>query len=327
MKLTPPLPNSSIGFLNRLSPRQRKLVTLTGVGVVFVIASTLLQSVNPTLPDIHLQDVFDKAIEWATVELDVFFDAIKIVVVKLLIQIENFFLWVPWLVAIPAIGLAGYRVLSARSGVLFMLGLALIVSMGLWDKSMQTVALVATSMVLVLLVAIPTGIAASKSDRFDGLLRPMLDAMQTTPAFVYLIPIIFLLGAGKVPAVVATMIYAVPPAVRLTNLGLRQVSPEIKEAARSFGATPWQMLTKVELPLALKTIMAGVNQATMMAVAMVVIAALIGAEGLGNEVLFAMGRVRVGQGIEAGLAILILVVILDRLTQAFGDKGEQTHGE
>lgn len=148
-------------------------------------------------------------------------------------------------------------------------------------------------------------------------MRPILDTMQTMPSYVYLIPAIYFLGLGKVPAVVATMVYAVPPAMRLTNLGIRLVSPELKEAARAFGTTSWQMLVKVELPLARPTIMAGVNQTTMMALAMVVIASIVGAQGLGADVLAGIFNLEFGKGLMAGIGIVILAVIIDRITQGF----------
>jgi glycine betaine/proline transport system permease protein len=308
------------------TPRERSwLVVLAGLLVV-VVASLLTQRLEWELGRVPLNKGIDATVNWITVNLDAFFDAIKLAVVKVLVFIEQTFLWVPWFVWVVAVGVFSWRVLSWKSALLFSAGLALIQSMTLWDHAMSTLAVITTSMLLIVLTAIPTGIVAARSDRFEGFIRPVLDAAQTIPSFVYLIPVIFLLGAGKVPAIFATMVYAAPPAVRLTNLGLRQVSPEIKEAARSFGATSMQMLVKVELPLALRTIMAGINQATMMAVAMVVIASIIGAGGLGEDVLFALGRVRVGLGFEAGLAILVLAVVLDRLTQAFGDKGDNGQG-
>ncbi|MEK9658483.1 MAG: ABC transporter permease subunit [Chloroflexota bacterium] len=302
----------------------RQRVWLLAAGALAVIASLslALQSVEWEIYRVPLNKGIDTAVNWVTVTFDPVFDAIKLAVVKVLVAIEQTFLWVPWFIWVIAVGLFTLRVLSWKAALVFAAGLTLIQSMTLWDHAMTTLAVITTSMLLIVITAIPTGIVAARSDRFEALIRPVLDAAQTIPSFVYLIPVIFLLGAGKVPAIFATMVYAAPPAVRLTNLGLRQVSPEIKEAARSFGATSLQMLIKVELPLALRTIMAGVNQATMMAVAMVVIASVIGAGGLGEDVLFALGRVRVGLGFEAGLAILVLAVVLDRLTQAFGDKSE-----
>jgi glycine betaine/proline transport system permease protein len=192
--------------------------------------------------------------------------------------------------------------------------------MGLWEPTMRTLALVATATLLSLLIGIPVGIWAAKNDVVDAIVRPILDFMQTMPAFVYLIPAVVLFGLGEVPGVIATFIFATPPCVRLTNLGIRQVSEEAVEAAKSFGSTPRQLLLKVELPMALPTILAGVNQTVLLALSMVVIAALIGAGGLGDPVVEGIQQLRIGVGFEGGLAIVILAIVLDRITQAVGEK-------
>jgi glycine betaine/proline transport system permease protein len=176
---------------------------------------------------------------------------------------------------------------------------------------------VGTATFLSMVLSIPIGIAMSKSDRIEAAMRPVLDMAQTMPSFVYLIPAIFFLGIGMVPAVFATIVYAVPPGIRLTNLGIRLVSPELKEAARAFGTTPWQMLVKVELPLARPTIMAGMNQTVMMALAMVVIATLVGAGGLGSDVYAGVQQLEFGRGLMGGIAIVVLAVIIDRISQGF----------
>jgi glycine betaine/proline transport system permease protein len=185
---------------------------------------------------------------------------------------------------------------------------------------MQTLALIITASLFSLLVGIPVGIWAAKSDTVDTLVRPILDFMQTMPPFVYLIPAVVLFGLGTVPGVIATFIFATPPCVRLTNLGIRQVSEEAIEAAKSFGSTPTQLLFKVELPMALPTILAGVNQTVLLALSMVVIAALIGSSGLGQPVVEGLQQLRIGKGFEGGLGIVILAIFLDRITQAVGEK-------
>jgi glycine betaine/proline transport system permease protein len=172
------------------------------------------------------------------------------------------------------------------------------------------------------IAGVPIGIIAAKSERFDNLLRPMLDMMQTMPSFVYLIPALMLFGLGMTPAIFATCIYAVPPIIRLTNLGIRQVDASVVEASRSFGATTWQLLTKVQIPLAMPTILAGLNQTVMMALAMVVLASMIGAGGLGEEVLRGISRVEPGRGFVAGTAIVFAAIILDRISQGFAKKPE-----
>jgi glycine betaine/proline transport system permease protein len=189
--------------------------------------------------------------------------------------------------------------------------------MGLIDLVMMTLAITITSTLLCVTLGLPLGIAAAKSDRFDGILRPILDGMQTMPSFVYLIPALMLFGLGMTPAVMATLIYAIPPIIRLTNLGIRQVDPSVVEAGRAFGSTSGQLLFKVQIPLALPTILAGLNQTVMMALAMVVLASMIGASGLGVEVLNGLARVQPGRGFIAGISIVFMAIILDRVSQGF----------
>ena len=230
--------------------------------------------------------------------------------------VEGLLLGAGWVVVLALFGLLGYLCAGLRLGLLCAAGLLLIGLFGLWEQGMQTLALMSVAVSLAVLVGLPIGILAARSPRLERALRPLLDAMQTMPAFVYLIPVLLLFGVARVPAVVATLIYALPPIIRLTSLGIRQAHPPAVEAARSFGATARQLLFGVQLPLALPTIMAGVNQTIMMALGMVVIAAMIGAGGLGREVLVALQRLQVGQALEAGLAIVALALILDRLSEA-----------
>ena len=196
--------------------------------------------------------------------------------------------------------------------------LYLIGTFGLWSKLMQTLALVIIATALTLLIGIPFGIWMARSRLLRRLLLPVLDVMQTLPTFVYLIPILMLFGLGKVPAIFATVVYALPPLIRLTYLGIRQVDHDVAEAAWSFGATRWQLLIGVQLPLARPSIMAGINQATMMALSMVVIASMIGARGLGEDVLQGIQTLDTGTGLQAGLAIVILAIVIDRISQAYG---------
>ena len=193
----------------------------------------------------------------------------------------------------------------------------------LWEASMETLALIIVSVLISLVAGIPIGVLGAQSRWVDSLSRPLLDGAQTMPSFVYLVPALLFFGLGTVPAVMATVIYAVPPVIRLTNLGIRQVSPETVEAARSFGATRMQLLVKVQIPMATPTIMAGVNQTTMLALSMVVIASLVGAGGLGEVVLRALGRQEPGNALIGGLAIIILAIITDRITQALGKAREE----
>lgn len=232
--------------------------------------------------------------------------------------IEGALLAVGWPVVVLLFLLHGYLAGGARLG-LFCAGSLLLAGLfGLWVPTIQTLALMLAALLLAVAVGVPLGIAAAASPRLDRLLRPLLDAMQTMPAFVYLIPVLLFFGVARVPALIATLVYAVPPMIRLTAHGIREANPPAVEAARAFGATPWQLLRGVQLPLALPSILAGVNQTIMMALGIVVIAAMIGAGGLGREVLVALQRLNVGQAIEAGLIIALLAMVLDRLSQALG---------
>ena len=262
-------------------------------------------------------DRVDEAQRWMVSHWRGFFRSISAALLKVLGPIEDFLLWMPWWLLMGLVGLLAWRISGYKVAILTLVGLVLIGVAGIWDQAMRTLAVVGTATVMSVSVAIPMGIAMSKSNRFAGVMAPILDTMQTIPAYVYLIPAIYFLGLGKVPAVMATMVYAIPPAMRLTNLGIRLVSPDLKEAALAFGTTPWQMLLKVELPLARPTIMAGVNQTTMMALAMVVIASIVGAPGRGAAVLAGIFNLEFGKGLVAGLGIVILAVIIDRITQGF----------
>ena len=199
-----------------------------------------------------------------------------------------------------------------------LLGLSLVYGMGLWEETMQTLALVLSSTGMALLLGIPLGIWMASSGRCNKVLQPVLDCMQTMPAFVYLIPAVLFFGLGTVPGAFATIIFAMPPVARLTALGICQVPKNVVEAARSFGATSWQLLYKVQLPLALPTIMTGINQTILMSLSMVVIAAMIAAGGLGEIVLKGITQMKIGLGFEGGIAVVILAIILDRITQGLG---------
>ena len=198
---------------------------------------------------------------------------------------------------------------------------------GLWESALETIALIVVAAAFSVIIAIPLGILAARNNTVDSAVRPILDAMQTMPPFVYLVPGIMLFGIGNVPGIFATVIYAVPPAIRLTNLGIRQVTPQVVEAAQSFGTTRRQLLQKVQLPMAIPTIMAGINQTIMMALGMVVVASLVGAGGLGEDVLRALGRFRPGEALLAGLAIVALAIILDRITQAWARNRQASLGK
>lgn len=264
----------------------------------------------------------DKFIDWLKCEYGAFFDIINNSILWFMVNIEKLLQWFPWWFVLAIVFLLGWRLKNVLSGLVFSLLLFIVGTFGLWELLMSTLAIVLTSVVLSLLIGIPVGIIMTYSSLLDTAMKPVLDGMQTMPSFVYLIPAIILFDLGKVPAVFATTIYAIPPVIRLTSLGIRQVPKEMVEAALSFGSSRWQLLTKVQLPQALPTIMAGINQTTMMALAMVVIASMIGAKGLGMEVLIAINRIDIARGFEAGLSIVFLAIIIDRISQGIANRFE-----
>jgi glycine betaine/proline transport system permease protein len=260
-------------------------------------------------------------VDWLLIKLAPVFDGIKMVTAFVLNNLETFLLWLPWWLTIIFIALIAWRLAGSRVAIFAAVAMYFILSLGLWELCMETLALIATAVLISLVLGIPIGILAARSDRVDNTVRPILDAMQTMPAFVYLIPALMFFGIGTVPGVIATVIFSVPPAVRLTNLGIRQVPKDLVEAAHTFGSTPGQLLFKVQLPLALPSIMAGVNQTIMLSLSMVVLAAMIAAGGLGREVIMALGQVDIGRGFVAGTAIVLVAMILDRVTQSLGKRG------
>lgn len=222
-----------------------------------------------------------------------------------------------WLMIALFVGVGLWR-LSWRFGLFVAASLLLIVGIGFWPQTVVTLGLTLSATVISLALGVPLGIWSAKSNRVNALTRPVLDFMQTMPAFVYLIPAAMLFGLGRVPGILATVIFAMPPAVRLTSLGIRQVNKEQVEAGCAFGSNAWQLLFKVQLPIALPAIMTGVNQTIMMALSMVIIASMVGAGGLGNDVLASIQRLDVGLGFESGLSVVLLAIILDRITESFG---------
>ena len=237
--------------------------------------------------------------------------------------LESLLFFFPFWLIVAAFGLLAWRLGGWRSAVFTVLGLLLIVNIGFWDSFIATLTLVLISEIFIVLLGVPLGIWAALSDVVAGVLKPILDFMQTMPAFVYLIPAVSFFGLGLVPGMVATVIFALPPLIRLTNLGIRQVPEDLLEASEAFGSTARQKLLKVQLPLATPTIMAGLNQSIMLNLSMVVIAALIGAQGLGQDVIRGMNTLDIGLGFEAGLALVIMAIILDRITQRVGQGREK----
>ncbi|MGM7985734.1 glycine betaine/L-proline ABC transporter permease ProW [Yersinia enterocolitica] len=257
-------------------------------------------------------------IDWVVLHFRPLFQGIRVPVDFILSGFQHLLLGMPAPVAILVFALIAWQFSTLVMGVATLVSLIAIGAIGAWSQAMVTLALVLTSLFFCILIGLPLGIWLARSNNAARIIRPLLDAMQTTPAFVYLVPIVMLFGIGNVPGVVVTIIFALPPIVRLTILGIKQVPADLIEAAESFGANPRQMLFKVQLPLAMPTIMAGVNQTLMLALSMVVIASMIAVGGLGQMVLRGIGRLDMGLAAVGGVGIVILAIILDRLTQSLG---------
>lgn len=273
------------------------------------------------VPRIPLGDVVANAVDFITKSGQSFFDAIKAGTLAIYGVLETALAAPPAWAVVIAIAALAWWVKGWRLAVGSALGLVLIAGMDQWGNAMDTLALVLLASVVAILIAIPLGIWAARSNGVSAVLRPVLDLMQTMPAFVYLIPTVVVFLGGVVPGIVATVIFALAPGVRFTELGIRQVDPEVVEAGYAFGATEGRVLRQIQLPLALPTMMAGVNQVIMLSLSMVVIAGLTGAGGLGGQVVAALQRINVSLGVEAGLSVVILAMILDRLTGALAKRG------
>lgn len=274
-----------------------------------------------------LRRAVDDALNWVVANWGGAFEAAAGPLLILLNAIQGLLLATPWWLIIAILtGVAWLATRRWRLPAVVCAALVFLGLMDLWDDAMVTMALMIAATLTAIVLSIPVGVWMSRSDKVRQLLTPVLDLMQTLPSFVYLIPTVMIFGPGKIPALIATIVYAAPPLVRLTDLGLRNVDPAVMEASRAFGTNPTQRLLGVQIPLALPTILAGVNQTTMMALAMVVIASMIGAGGLGYQVLQGIGRLEVSRGLFAGLGIVALAIIFDRITQSFGKQLQQRIG-
>jgi glycine betaine/proline transport system permease protein len=271
-----------------------------------------------------IRDAVNNFVRFLVVEYGDGFEAFSNFLLQALVWLEDILRGTPAIVVIVAVGLLAYAASRKIAlGVAMAVGLWFVGTLGLWTQAMQTVAIMIVAVVLAVVIGIPFGVITAKSDRARTVINPVLDLMQTIPSFVYLIPAVMLFGLGKIPAVLATVIYATPPLIRLTDLGIRYVDAEVVEASRAFGANRWQLLTGVQIPLALPSIMQGINQTMMMALAMVVIASMIGARGVGETVLLGLQRNDAGQGLIGGIAIVILAIIFDRISQAAGARAQK----
>ncbi|QKY68513.1 proline/glycine betaine ABC transporter permease [Lentibacillus sp. CBA3610] len=266
-------------------------------------------------PAIPLAEWVESFVDFLTNYFSIVFDTISNVVAFIT---ENFVLlmeFVPPLLLIVIIALLAWWVVNWKIGLFALLGLGLINNLGYWTETIETISLVLVSVVIAMIIGIPIGIWMSQKNTVQTVITPVLDFMQTMPAFVYLIPAVVFFSLGMVPGVIATIIFAMPPTVRLTNLGIRQVDQELIEASNAFGSTTGQRLAKVQIPLGMPSIMAGINQTIMLSLSMVVIASMVGAPGLGTVVYRAVTQVDIGSGFEGGLSLVILAMLLDRITQ------------
>jgi glycine betaine/proline transport system permease protein len=281
---------------------------------------------NPQLLNFDVGDGAEAIVAGITANAQPVLDAISWFIELFVDNLEGLLLWVPPSAAGALLVLLGFWRVGIGFGVFCIASVLLFWEMGLWNETMSTIALVISASLVALIVGVPVGIAMSRNNTVEAAVRPVLDLMQTMPPFVYLIPAAIFFGLGKVPGAIATVVFAMPPAVRLTNLGIRQVDEENIEAGLAFGCTPRQLLTKVQMPLAMPTIMQGVNQTIMLSLSMVVIASMIGAGGLGNVVLTGIQRLNVGLGFEGGLGVVLIAILLDRLTQTFGNPQKSGSG-
>ena len=306
----------------------RGTIAAVALGVLFAITAYRYAALDPsemlasfpTSRELHvaLATRIDAAFEWIGHWGEPVFDWLTATIRNALNTVETALVVTPWSVVVAATAFLAWHMAGPRVAIFSSAALVYIGVIGFWENSMETVALLGTAAILSILIGVPLGVWCARSDRVYRVIRPLLDLMQTVPSFVYLIPIIAFFGTGKTPGVMAAVVFGMPPAVRLTALGLKQVPEDIKEAAVAYGATPRFILFKVELPLAMPSIKAGMNQTVLMCLALVVIAALIGAKGLGEDVLAALQYAANGEGILAGSAILLCAIILDRLIQGKG---------
>jgi len=316
-----------IQLRNGTVPKPMVYVGLVFVGYLFayILAKSSFGTEMGGFPEsleLPIKEPIDAIFAWTGDNLSWFFNPISDIVDSTLSWFESFLLWLPWTTVVAVTGLLALKLSNWKVSLLCSGSLMVIGILGLWDSTMITLSLIWISVLLAIAIGIPLGVFAALNDRCDSIVRPVLDTMQVLPAFVYLMPALFLFGVSGAVSVFLTVVYALPPTIRLTNLGIRQVPQEAVETAQSHGSTSLQTLVQVQLPLAKPSVMMGINQTTMMALAMVIITALVGASGLGRDVWNALRRIDSGSGFEAGLAIVLLAIILDRLSYAAAQQGQ-----
>ncbi|RJQ85302.1 ABC transporter permease [Amycolatopsis panacis] len=270
------------------------------------------------VPRIPVGDWFASIVDWLTNNIGPFFDFVDTVVKGAVNGLASGLTWLPSLVLVVIFAALGWWARGWRFGAGSLIGFALVDGLSEMHSAMETLAQVLVAGLVAVLIAVPTGIAAARNESVSRVVKPVLDFMQTLPSFVYLIPVVVFFSIGPVPGVVATVVFALPPGVRLTELGIRQVDPEMVEAGEAFGSPPRRILTEIQIPLAMPSIMAGINQIIMLSLSMVVISGMVGAPGLGAEVYAAVTSLKIGQGFEAGIGVVVLAIYLDRLTSTLG---------
>ncbi|WP_438348677.1 ABC transporter permease [Paenibacillus sp. FA6] len=275
------------------------------------------------IPKIPIGEWVEALEGWLETNFEPFFDGIKLIVGSVVNGLANGFNYLPPLVVIALFTILAYWLGKVRLGAFTLLGLLLVLNLGYWEHTMDTLALVLTASSISIVLGVPIGILCAGNKRVQSVITPILDLMQTMPAFVYLLPAVAFFSLGVVPGVIASVIFSIPPTIRLTSLGIRQVPEDLVEAADAFGSTPMQKLVKVQLPIAIPTIMAGINQTIMLSLSMVVIASMIGAQGVGADVYRAVTQAKTGIGTEAGLAVVVLAIMLDRMTQKLAKKNKK----
>lgn len=276
-----------------------------------------------SIPKIPIGDWVESLEGWLETNFEPFFNGVKLVVGNVVDGLANGFNFLPPLVVIAIFTILAFWLGRVRLGAFTLIGLLLVLNLGYWEHTMDTLALVLTASIISIVLGVPIGILCAGNKKVQSVITPLLDFMQTMPAFVYLLPAVAFFSLGVVPGVIASVIFSIPPTIRLTSLGIRQVPEDLVEAADAFGSTSMQKLVKVQLPIAIPTIMAGINQTIMLSLSMVVIASMIGAQGVGADVYKAVTQAKTGVGTEAGLAVVVLAIMLDRMTQKLAKKNKK----